>query len=36
MDFVAGVHNAGVVAATKKTTNFFKRKMELFEEEVGS
>ena len=34
--FVTGVHDTGVVAATKKMANFFERKLELGKEEVGS
>ena len=34
-DFVAGVDNAGVITATKKTANILKREFKFREEEVG-
>ncbi len=36
MNFVTGMHDAGVVAATKKTADFFEGEMEFFEEKIGS
>lgn len=35
MDFVSGMHNAGVVAATEEVANFFERQVEVGKEKIG-